>query len=328
MVCNAGLRLLRHASKTRRPNHAANDGRQLHGHVLRRARRAAALSAPARGHLIIVSSIVGQRGVAQMGAIQRDEGGAGRVRRVPARRVRRHRHPRQRGLPGVDRDRIPTRWSATTATRCRGLGPRQTRRRGRPGDRRAASNGRAPEVYPHATSRALADAQRDRAGLHRQARAPVRPATHATGASLARGRIRESDDSDPSDRHGSETRWPLPDPDRAARARARAAARSIVGGWVRDGCWAGRRRTSTSRCSACRADRLRALLDGVRPRRSRRRELHGLQGRRASTCRCPRRESKTGRGHKASPSPAIPTCRSKRPRGGAISPSTRSPGIR
>ena len=60
------IRLLRHRRGNADADHAADDGRELHGHVLRCPRGAASLSRRGRGHLIIVSSIVGQRGIAMM----------------------------------------------------------------------------------------------------------------------------------------------------------------------------------------------------------------------------------------------------------------------
>ena len=48
------------------------------------------------GHLIFISSIVGRRGHPPDGGLHRDEGGAGRARRVAARRVRRLRRSMSR----------------------------------------------------------------------------------------------------------------------------------------------------------------------------------------------------------------------------------------
>ena len=69
MMCNAGFGIAGAIDDDRAGPDAEADGRQLHRHLSRRARRAAACSgARARGHLIIVSSIVGKRGVPYMGA--------------------------------------------------------------------------------------------------------------------------------------------------------------------------------------------------------------------------------------------------------------------
>ena len=60
--------------------------------------------AQSSGHLIIMSSIVGAARHRADEGVQRHEGGAGRVCRGSARRIHRNRHPRQRRLPGIDRD--------------------------------------------------------------------------------------------------------------------------------------------------------------------------------------------------------------------------------
>ena len=64
-------RRLRHRRRHRRGHGGADaeaDGRQLHRHLPRRPGRARRVSAAASGHIIIVSSIVGKRGVPYMGA--------------------------------------------------------------------------------------------------------------------------------------------------------------------------------------------------------------------------------------------------------------------
>ena len=151
------LRLLRDASRRRRPTiDAPDDGRQLHGHVLRRARGAAGLPRAGRGHLIFVSSIVGRRGIAQMSGYSRDQGGAGRVRRVAARGVRGHAASTVSVVyPGLDGHRIPRGDGARLRPhRVRARAEAAGRRR-RARDRRLRRRPR-PEVYPHRTSRGLA----------------------------------------------------------------------------------------------------------------------------------------------------------------------------
>ena len=90
---------------------------------------------------------------------------------------------------------------------------------------------------------------------------------------------------------------------RSRRRRPRADRRRLG---PRSAARAAPRRTSTSRSTACRADRAARGARALRTGQHRRRELHGLQGRATSTSSLPRRESKTGRGHRASRSPAIP----------------------
>ena len=76
------------------------------------------------------------------------------------------------------------------------------------------------------------------------------------------------------------------------------------------------------------AEALKALLQTIRYRQHRRRELHRLQGRRHRRRAAPPRvedgpRPSRVRGHRRSA-----TCRPRKPRAGATSPSTRSPGIR
>ena len=78
----------------------------------------------------------------------------------------------------------------------------------------------------------------------------------------------------------------------AAAARLSSAASCAIA------CSGMRRRISTSRCSASRQDQLPAVLDRARPRRAGRPELPRLQARATIDVALPRRESKTGRGHK------------------------------
>ena len=69
MMCNAGFGIAGAIDDVAPEQMREADRRQLHGHLPRRARGAAACSAgSSRGHIIIVSSIVGKRGVPYMGA--------------------------------------------------------------------------------------------------------------------------------------------------------------------------------------------------------------------------------------------------------------------
>ena len=100
--------------------------------------------------MIIVSSIVGKRGVPFMGAYCGDQVRAGRPRRMPARRTRRHRHSRHGRLSDFHGNRffeVMTRESGF-ATRAHGSAAerRTRRRRHRAGDR--ASGARSLSV-PH-----------------------------------------------------------------------------------------------------------------------------------------------------------------------------------
>ena len=72
------------------------------------------------------------------------------------------------------------------------------------------------------------------------------------------------------------------------------------------------------------ADRLLALAQRIRPRRYGRRELHGLQGRRDRRLAAPPRVEDRPRAQGVHGRRATRRCRSKRPRAGATSRSTRS----
>ena len=63
----------------------------------------------ASGHLMIVSSIVGQRGIPAMSAYGATKAAQVGLRRIAPHRVRRHGHRSQHRLPGVDANRIPLR---------------------------------------------------------------------------------------------------------------------------------------------------------------------------------------------------------------------------
>ena len=153
-------RRLRHRRRDRRHRAGADaeaDGRQLHRHVSRDARGAAASSAgSARGHLIIVSSIVGKRGVPYMGAYSATKFAQVGLAECLRAELRRHRHPRQRRVSGLDRDRVLRRDVARDRHRRDARErPRQTRRRRSPTRSRARSSVPFRRSTRHAKSRAL-----------------------------------------------------------------------------------------------------------------------------------------------------------------------------
>ena len=89
------------------------------------------------------------------GRLHRDQGGAGRARRVAARGVRRHADPRHAASTrSRRRPSSSTRWRATTATRSAALGPKQTVDDVARRDRALRRARPRPEVYPQAASRA------------------------------------------------------------------------------------------------------------------------------------------------------------------------------
>jgi NADP-dependent 3-hydroxy acid dehydrogenase YdfG len=125
MVCNAGIGY--HGPLDETPPAAMRRivDVNLMGTLYAAASAMRAFRRQGRGHIIAVSSIVGRRGVGGSG-IYGDQGGAARVHRIAARRVRRHALPRVGGLPrghghGIPRDDRPR-------LRLRGErhGPRQT----------------------------------------------------------------------------------------------------------------------------------------------------------------------------------------------------------
>ena len=174
------------------------------------------------GHLIFISSIVGRRGIALMGgysATKAAQVGLAESLRTEFSGTGIHVSVR---LPGLDGDRVPLRDGARLRPLGRPASDRSspwTTSRGRWW--RACEQPRA-EVYPHAQSRALAVAQRRRAGftdrlVRKYGRAPRGPVTCRRCSTDA---LRRSFD--------------LAAGDRARASQTPAAARSIVGGWVRD----------------------------------------------------------------------------------------------
>ena len=317
MVCNAGFGYYGTVEDTPTDDHAAHDGRELHGHVLRCPRGAAHLSrAAARppDHRVVHRRPARHRADERL---QRHEGGAGRVRRVAARRS--STEPASTSASCSRCRRRPSsvrRWSATTATpfRVSGRNRRSTTWRGRLS---RACEGRGPRYIRTQSARALADRQRRRTGPDRQDRAQgtVAAARAAGCRPAATGRRAPSFD-----------RSPMAIAHAVARRRRPCGHRRRLGARSADG--APVARTSISRSTACRADRLKALLASVRPRQHRRRELHRLQGRRCRRRAAPPRVEASAAGIEAFEVTGDPASRSPRPRGGATSPSTRSPGIR
>ena len=240
------LRLLRHGRRDGPGRHAPDDGRQLHGDVLRRARRAAGL--PAAGARPSDVRVLDRRQARHPvhERLQRHEGGAGGVRRIAA--LGAAPAPTSTSAPCF-RCRRPRssarRWSATSATRCPGSArsSRSTMSRERSSSA-SAGRGRglsAPRVAW------LGDSQRHRAGVHRSADAQVRPAPRRAaraGTSAIRTRTARHDEH----RDG--------DGDRAPRARARrprARGRRLG---ARSAARSRQARTSTSRSTALPAARL------------------------------------------------------------------------
>ena len=102
----------------------------------------------------------------------------------------------------------------------------------------------------------------------------------------------------------------------------------MVGGWVRDRLLGRPARTSTSRSTACRRRSSKALLETLGPVNTVGESFTVYKVLDVDVS-LPRRESKTGRGHRGVRGhAAIRTCRRKKRRGAATSPSTPSPGIR
>ena len=199
------------------------------------------------------------------GRLRRDQVRAGRPRRMPARRARRLRDSRHGGLPDLDRDRV-LRGDDDASP-----GSRRARAdRARSADVVADAIARAierpvPEVYPVSKRARARRPERARAGALRSARAAMGTQTDLMPVDCSIAGLADQ-------------------LDRATRSRppcaSAAAARSIVGGWVRDRLLGrdveGHRHRSVRRRRrpAARAAR------SVRPRRSGRRELPGLQDRR------------------------------------------------
>ena len=117
----------------------------------------------------------------------------------------------------------------------------------------------------------------------------------------------------------------LPDLARAIAAAVRdAGGRAlVVGGWVRDALLGRTSKDLDLEVFGVPADRLLALVSGF-GRVDTVGESFTVYKVAGIDVSLPRRESKTGRGHKGSRCRATRSCRSKRPRGGATSPSTRS----
>ena len=199
-----------------------------------------------------------------------------------------------------------------------GLGPKQTGGRRGAGDRARASERPRRRSIRTALSRGLAVLNASRP------RSPIGWCASTAG----RREVREpADRSEPAITGARRHRDG--DGDRARRPRRRRprARRRRLG--PRPAAAAARRRTSTSRSSACPPTACSRCSREFGRVEHRRRELHGLQGRRTSTCRCRAASRRVGRGHRAFDVDGRPRrCRSRRRRGAATSRSTRSPGIR
>ena len=89
-----------------------------------------------RGHIIIVSSIVGRRGVGGSSVYSATKAAQVGVHRIAARRVRRHAHPRVGRLPGGHGHRVPRDDRARLRLRGRAARARADRRAGRRRHRR------------------------------------------------------------------------------------------------------------------------------------------------------------------------------------------------
>ena len=228
--------------------------------------------AQGHGHLIVISSIVGPARHRTDERLQRDEGGAGRVRRVAANRIQRHADRGQRRATRCRRRQsFARRWSATMATRspASDRSSRWTMSRERWS---RASSGRAPRSTRIVPSRALDDRQRDRA----------RPSPIGSCASTA-GVARGVTAPDGAATGGSGT------PDDPGLETATAIARAIA---RRGRPRADRRRMGPRHAHGrlVEGPRPRGLRSAgrspqdaagaVRQRQHRRRELHRLQGRR------------------------------------------------
>ena len=155
MICNAGFGLLRNgrrdAARSMQRMMDVNFMGTFYG-----ARAALPIfRAQQSGHLILISSIVGQRGIAQMSGYSATKAAQAGFRRVPARGVRRLRHPCLCGLPVSTETEFRHAMERDFGHSVSGLGPKQSMddvaraivacvRRPR------------PEVYPHRLSKALA----------------------------------------------------------------------------------------------------------------------------------------------------------------------------
>ena len=147
MICNAGFGIYGTIDDIAAEQMQQADRRQLHRHLsTRRARRCRVFRRQSRGHLIVVSSIVGKRGVPYMGAYCRDEIRAGRPCRVPARRGRTARTSTSASCFPISTETeffdVMTQRIRRDVTRA--MGPRQTRagrRRDRARDRASGARG-------------------------------------------------------------------------------------------------------------------------------------------------------------------------------------------
>ena len=138
------------------------------------------------GHVIIVSSIVGKRGVPVHGRVLGDQVRAGRARRVPALRARGLGHPRQRRLSGFDDTEFIDVMLRETGSRHHAVrGPRQTAEQVADAIAGAIARPGAGGLPVHEIARPRA-AERDRARLLRSAREEIRPP--AGKAAIARER--------------------------------------------------------------------------------------------------------------------------------------------
>ena len=276
MMCNAGYGIYGADRRRHARRRCTRSWTSTTRHVPRRPRRAAGFPTPGRGHIIIVSSIVGKRGVPYMGAVLGDEVRAGRPRRVPARRARRHGIHCQRRLSGLHRNRVLRRDDRElrlrhACARAAADAPSASRTRSR-----APSSARCPRSTRIAS----------RAGW--PCSTPSRP-----GSAIASSSAGAASRSAPRNRswtHRGDRRSPRAVRDAGGRALSSAAGCATV-------CSDTSRRTSTSRCSASMPRALRGLLESL-GRVETVGESFQVYKVGDIDVSLPRRESKAGRGHR------------------------------
>ena len=144
MVCNAGFGYYGTVEETPPDVMRRMMDVNFMGTYLRRARRAADL--PPAGPRPPDRRLVDRRTPRHRAdeRLQRDQGRAGRVRRVAADRVRRHRHPRQRRLPVSTETEFRDAMSRDYGHSVTGLGPKQSADTVARGDRPLHPHGRRP----------------------------------------------------------------------------------------------------------------------------------------------------------------------------------------
>ena len=310
-------RRLRHRRRDRRHRagpDAEADGRQLHGTY--HAARAAlpVFRRQGRGHIIIVSSIVGKRGVPYMGAYAATKfAQVGLAECLRAELAGTDIHVSVVFPISTETEFFDVMTRETGATVTRAMGPRQSAEEVADAIARAIDRP-VPEVYPHAKSRALvvlnaiAPGFTDRV-VKRFGRKPVRGTemTEATGHTeqQSNGEVQRRVACDGPAKLAISVRcfvasflYVIPLPPSTALTRRSMARPSSTHRHSRPGCRRPRARSSAAGCaigcSACPSRRKQHRSRGVRrsrraaaraarivrPRRSGRRELSGLQDRR------------------------------------------------